>query len=49
MDHGKLREEFGVDAPFVERRHDRPAPSFKVGRDVYAGYFVVLRPSDGDN
>jgi hypothetical protein len=49
IDHGKLREEFGVDAPFVERRHDRPAPSFKVGRDVYAGYFVVLRPSDGDN
>jgi hypothetical protein len=48
MDHGELREEFGVDAPFVERRRDRPAPSFRVGRDVYAGYFVVLRPSDGD-
>jgi hypothetical protein len=48
MDHGELREEFGVDAPFVGRRRDRPAPSFRVGRDVYAGYFVVLRPSDGD-
>jgi hypothetical protein len=39
---------FGVDAPFVGRRRDRPAPLFRVGRDVYAGYFVVLRPSDGD-
>jgi hypothetical protein len=29
-------------------QRDRPAPSFRVGRDVYAGYFVVLRPSDGD-
>jgi hypothetical protein len=48
MDHGELREEFGVDAPFVGRRRDRPAPSFRVGRDVYAGYFVVLRPTDGD-
>jgi hypothetical protein len=48
MDHGELRKEFGVDAPFVGRRRDRPAPSFRVGRDVYAGYFVVLRPSDGD-
>jgi hypothetical protein len=48
MDHGELREEFGVDALFVGRRRDRPAPSFRVGRDVYAGYFVILRPSDGD-
>jgi hypothetical protein len=49
MDNGELREEFDVDAPFVERRHDRPAPSFKIVRNVYAGYFVVLRPSNGDN
>jgi hypothetical protein len=48
MDHGELREEFGVDAPFVGQRRDRPTPSFRVGRDVYAGYFVILRPSDGD-
>ena len=46
MVHGKLREEFGVDAPFVGQRCDRPAPSFKVGRDVYARYFVILCPSD---
>jgi hypothetical protein len=49
MDNGDLQEEFGIDAPFVDRRRDRLAPSFRVGRDVYAGYFVVLRPSDGDN
>jgi hypothetical protein len=48
MDHGELREEFGIDAPFVGQRHDRPAPSFRVGQDVYVGYFVVRRPSDGD-
>jgi hypothetical protein len=49
MDHGQLREEFSIDAPSVGRRRDRPVPSFKVGRDVYVGYFVVLYPSDGDN
>jgi hypothetical protein len=30
MDNGDLQEEFGVDAPFVDRRHDRPTPSFRV-------------------
>jgi hypothetical protein len=48
MDNSELREEFGVDAPFVGRRHDRTAPSFRVGRDVYASYFIVLRSSDKD-
>jgi hypothetical protein len=49
MDNGDLQEEFGVDVPFVGRRRNRPTPSFRVGRDVYVGYFVVFRPSDGDN
>jgi hypothetical protein len=48
MDNSEFREEFDVDAPFVGRRRDRPAPLFRVGRDVYAGYFVVLCPSDSD-
>ena len=48
MDHGKLREEFGIDALFVEQRRDKPAPSFRVGRDVYVGYFVILCTCDGD-
>jgi hypothetical protein len=34
--------------PFVGRRRDRPAPSFRVGWDVYVGYFIVLCPNDGD-
>lgn len=49
MENGELQEEFGGDTLFVERRHDRPTPSFRVGKDVYAGYFVILHPSDGDN
>jgi hypothetical protein len=48
MDNGELREEFDVDAPFVGRRHDIPTPSFRIGRDVYVVYFIVLHPSDGD-
>jgi hypothetical protein len=48
MGNGELREEFGVDAPFVERRRDRPVPLFRIGRDVYAGYFIVLCPNDGN-
>jgi hypothetical protein len=49
IDNNELREEFGVDALFVGRWRDKPTPSFRVGRDVYACYFVVLHPSDGDN
>jgi len=48
LDDGQLREEFTEDAPFIGRRRDRLAPSFCVGRDVYAGYFVGGRPADGD-
>ena len=43
-----LREEFAEDAPFVGRKRDRPLPSFRVGRDVFATYFLVVRPADGD-
>jgi hypothetical protein len=49
MDNGKLQEEFGVDTPFVGHRHNRPPPSFRFGRNVYASYFVVLRPCDNDS
>lgn len=47
-DIGDLREEFDEDDPFVGQARDRPAPSFRVGRDVYEGYFVALRPCEGD-
>jgi hypothetical protein len=43
-----VREEYAEDAPFVERRRDHPPPSFRVGRDVYARYFLVVRSIDGD-
>ena len=48
LDDGQMREEFAKDAPFVGCRHDRPTPSFRIGRDVYVGYFVAVRPANGD-
>jgi hypothetical protein len=48
MDDGTVRKEYAEDAPFVGRRRDRPPPSFHVGRDVYAGYFLAVRSTDGD-
>jgi hypothetical protein len=48
MDDGTVREEYAEDAPSVGRRRDRPLPSFRVGRDVYAGYFLVVRSTDGN-
>jgi hypothetical protein len=49
MDNGNMYEDFGVDTPFVGCRHDKPAPSFRVGRDVFASYFVILRQSDNNS
>ena len=46
--NGRVGEEYEKDAPFVGRRCDRPRPSFRVMRDMYGGYFVVVRPADGD-
>ncbi|HEX8607271.1 MAG TPA: hypothetical protein VF679_01380 [Pedobacter sp.] len=45
---GDFCEEYGEDDHFVGPRCDRPPPSFRVGRDLYAGYFVALRPCNGD-
>ena len=39
---GTLREEFARD---VGRCGDRPAESFRVARDVYAGYFLAIWPT----
>ena len=44
---GTLREEFARDVPHVGRRGDRLAESFRVARDVYAGYFLAIRPAGG--
>jgi hypothetical protein len=48
MDDDTVREEFTEDAPFVGCRHNCPATSFHVGRDMYAGYFIAMRSADGD-
>ena len=48
MDNDELWEEFGIDASFMGQRRDRLAPLFRVGWDVYASYFIVLRPSDNN-
>ena len=44
-DDGIVREEYAEDAPFVGCRRDRPRPSFRVDRAVYARYFVVVCPA----
>jgi hypothetical protein len=48
MDDGTVCEEYAKDALFVGRTRDRPPPSFRVGRDIYARYFLVVRLTDGD-
>ena len=48
FDDGTMYEDYAEDAAFVGQRHDRPPPSFPIGRDVYAGYFLILRPAHGD-
>jgi hypothetical protein len=47
-DNDTMREEFVEDAPFVGKRSNHPALSFRVGRDVLARYFLAVRPTDGD-
>jgi hypothetical protein len=34
MDDGTVREEYAEDAPFVGRRRDRPAPSFRAALSI---------------
>ena len=46
QEDGTLREEYARDVPHVGRRGDGPTESFQVARDVYAGYFLAIRPAD---
>ena len=48
MDDGTVYEEYAKDAPFVGQRHDCPPPSFCVGYDVYARYFLSVRSTNGN-
>ena len=47
-DDGEDREEFGEDDLYVGPMRSRPQPSFRVGRDVREGFFVAIRPADGE-
>jgi hypothetical protein len=48
MDDGIVLEEYTEDAPFVGHRRDCPPPSFRVGRDVYAGYFLAVQSTNAN-
>jgi hypothetical protein len=48
LDHDTVCEGYSKDATFLGRRCDRPSPSFCIGRDVYAEYFLVVRSANGD-
>ena len=43
---GEEREEFEEDDAFVGHLRARPQPSFRVGRDLFKGYFVAIRTVD---
>jgi hypothetical protein len=43
---GIVREEFADDEPFIGLVAEQPRPSFRVARDVYEGYVLLIRPGD---
>jgi len=43
-----MLEEFAQDPPFIGRKRDLPQTSFRINRDCFAGYFIVVRPADND-
>ena len=48
-EEGDVREEYGKDDHFIGHRCDHPSLSFRIGCDLYVGYFVALRPCDRDD
>jgi hypothetical protein len=49
MEDGSVRKEYNEDDHFIGQRWDHPIPSFRVSHDLYDGYFVAVRPADGDS
>ena len=43
---GVIREEYDEDEHFVGQARACPLESFRVNRDLYEGYFMVIRPSE---
>ena len=48
IDDDTVRKEYAKDALFVGHRHDHPPPSFRVGRDIYVGYFLAVQSTNGN-
>jgi len=48
-DDGEDREEFKEDEAYVGPLRGRPQPSFRIGHNLFEGYFVVVRPADGNS
>jgi len=44
----KMHEGDAEDAPFVGYKRDHPCASFRVNRDTFIDYFVVVHLLDGD-
>jgi hypothetical protein len=49
LEDGSIHKEYDEDDHFVGQRRDCPAPSFRVLCDLFEGYFVAVRPADGDS
>jgi hypothetical protein len=49
VEDGSVREEYDEDDHFVGQRRDCPIPSFRVACDLYKGYFVAVRPTNGNS
>ena len=49
IEKGDACKEYGEDNYFIGHRYDYPPPLFRIGHDLYAGYFVALRPCNGDD
>ncbi len=47
-EEGNVRKEYNEDEAFVGPLRNHPAPSFWVVGNLFEGYFVAVRPSDGD-
>jgi len=43
-----MREGDAKDVPFVGYKLDHPRALFYVNSNTFVGYFVVVRPADGD-
>ena len=48
MDDYSVCEKYAEDTPFMESRCNCPPPSFCIGRNLFAKYFLAMHFADGD-